>query len=196
MYRTIDGIKCYWVATVIRLFYSDYLQNHLWGFADNFPYQLPCFQNNYRRNHFRINYSYLFTLLISVNLSKEEIVLLKTPSYKTNWPRKLFQRTKQRYTWEKSLFLFTYTLYETVFLITYLFPFTCEFRKHFLLKQIHGTLRYTFELSHILLYTLYETIFFTTYSLWYISECENSFYSFFYSSHIPIVSDSQRLQVR
>gem|GEM_PF-6354283 len=29
MYRTIDGIKCYWVATVIRLFYSDYLQNHL-----------------------------------------------------------------------------------------------------------------------------------------------------------------------
>ena len=92
------------MTTVIRLFYSDYLQNHLWGFAGNSPCQLPCFQNNSHRNHFRINYSFIsLTLLIPANLSKEEIVLLKTPSYETNWPRKLFQRIKQRYTWEKSL---------------------------------------------------------------------------------------------
>lgn len=50
-----------------------------------------------------------------------------------------------------SSFLFTYTLYETVFLVTYLLSSTCKFEKHFLLKQIHSTLRYTFELSHILL---------------------------------------------
>ena len=54
--------KCYWVTTTTWLFYSEYLQNHLWGFADNFPYQLPCFQNNYRRNHFRINYSFISLL--------------------------------------------------------------------------------------------------------------------------------------
>ena len=52
-------ITVYGESAICRLFYSEFLQNWLHGFSSAFPYQLPSFLNNFRRNQFRINWPVL-----------------------------------------------------------------------------------------------------------------------------------------
>ena len=102
------------------------------GFSLLSPLAFLYILNNFHRDNFRINCFPLF--------------LLKMPSYKTDWPWKSWNPVIRNHTFGNSSIYYIHTLSETDFIITYLFPCSCEFYG-ISGKTIHGIQRHTFENS-------------------------------------------------